>query len=195
MGGKEWAISLVLGCMSLPLGALIRLTPSEPCKRVFEKLRLLPKPDAPPTMFPDAEPGFAFAEGQMRDNLSTFASLRGGRMRGSSFVRTHRSANPDPEVPRLVYVLPDHLKGCANDRSFISRSGLLAIVPTLVISQVVAPNLHHQNPASLSDPAGFDPSKSSAALWENKFEVHPDTARDDPVFRLLGAASRPLTPR
>jgi len=176
MGTKEWGISLALGCMSLPLGALIRLTPSEPCKRVLEKLRLMPKPDAPPTMFPDAEPGFAFAEGQMRDNLSTFARLRGGRMRGSSFVRTSRSANPDPEGPRLV-------------------SGLLAIVPTLVISQVVTPNLHHQNQALLSDPAGFDPSKSSAALWENKFEVHPDTARDDPVFRVLGGASRPLTPR
>jgi Ca2+-transporting ATPase len=75
------------------------------------------------------------------------------------------------------------------------RSGLLAIVPTLVISQVVAPNLHHRIGGSLSDPAGFDPSTSSAALWENKFEVHPDTPRDDPVFRLLGEASRPLTPR
>ena len=87
------------------------------------------------------------------------------------------------------------LKECANDRSSISRSGLLAIVPTLVVSQVVAPNLRQHNGASLSDPAGFDPSKSSAALWENKFEVHQDTPRDDPVFRVLDAASRPLTPR
>jgi Ca2+-transporting ATPase len=147
-------------------------------------------------MLPDAEPGFAFADGQMRDNLGTFAKLRGGRMRGSSFVRKSRSANPDPEGPRLVYVFTRViLKECANDHLFISRSGLLAIVPTLVISQVVAPNLHQQNSASLSDPAGFDPSRSSAALWENRFEVHPDTPRSDPVFRLLGAASRPITPR
>ena len=111
MGVKEWVVSLALGCISLPLGALIRLVPNEPCKRAFEKLRLLPKPDAPPTMLPDAEPGFAFAEGQMRDNLSTFAKLRGGRMRGSSFVRQSRSANPDPEGPRLVYVSPDHSEG------------------------------------------------------------------------------------
>jgi len=87
------------------------------------------------------------------------------------------------------------MKECANVRSSISRSGLLAIVPTLVVSQVVAPSLHQHNGALLSDPAGFDPSRSSAALWENKFEVHPDTSRDDPVFRVLGAASRPLTPR
>ena len=65
------------------------------------------------------------------------------------------------------------------------------MVPTLV----VASNWRPRANGSLSDPAGFDPSRSSTALWENKFEVHPDTPRDDHVFRLLGAASRPLTPR
>ena len=111
MGGREWGISLALGCISLPLGALIRLVPNEPCKRGFAKLRLLPKLDAPPTMLPDAEGGFTFAERQMRDNLSTFAKVRGGRMRGSSFVHKSRSANPAPEGPRPVYASPDHSEG------------------------------------------------------------------------------------
>jgi P-type Ca2+ transporter type 2C len=71
----------------------------------------------------------------------------------------------------------------------------MAMVPTLVASQFAAPNWHSRGAGSLSNPAGFDPSRSSAALWENKFEVHPDTPHDDPVFRILGAASRPLTPR
>jgi Ca2+-transporting ATPase len=111
MGRKEWGISFVLGCISLPLGALIRVVSNEPCKRVFAKLRLLPKLDAPPTMLPDAEAGSALAERQMRDNLSTFAKLRGGRMRGSPLVHKSRSANPDPEGPRPVYVSPGHSKG------------------------------------------------------------------------------------
>jgi Ca2+-transporting ATPase len=102
MGGKEWGISLALGCVSLPLGALIRLVPNEPCKRIFEIFRLLPKPEVPPTILPDAEPGLAFAVDQVRDNLSTFAKLRGARMRGSSFVRKSRSAGPVHEGPRLV---------------------------------------------------------------------------------------------
>src|SRR5712671_754606 len=79
--------------------------------------------------------------------------------------------------------------------SLIYSSGLLAVFPMLVTSHVVASNWQSRVGGSLSDPAGFDPSRSSAALWENRFEVHPDTPRDDPVFRLLGAASRPLTPR
>lgn len=78
---------------------------------------------------------------------------------------------------------------------FLSRPGLLAMVPTLVASHVVASNWQPRSFGSLSDPAGFDPSRSSAALWENKFEVHPDTPRNDPVFRILGVTSRPLTPR
>jgi Ca2+-transporting ATPase len=176
MGGKEWAISMVLGFVALPLGALIRLIPNEPCERIFVMLRLLPKPEVPPTMLPDAEPGFAFAMDRVRDNLGTFSKLRGGRMRSSSFVRKSRSGSgsvaPGPDSPPLV-------------------SGLLAMVPTLVVASNWQPRVH----GWLSDPAGFDPSRSSAALWENKFEVHPDTPRDDTVFRLLGAASRPLTPR
>ncbi len=65
------------------------------------------------------------------------------------------------------------------------------MVPTLV----VASNWQPRVDGSLSDRAGFGPSRSFSALWENKFEVHPDTPRDDPVFRLLGAASRPPATR
>jgi Ca2+-transporting ATPase len=68
------------------------------------------------------------------------------------------------------------------------------MVPSLVASHIVAP-VWQPRGGSLSDPAGFDPSRSSAALWENKFEVHPNTPRDDPVFRLLGMTQRPVTPR
>jgi Ca2+-transporting ATPase len=56
------------------------------------------------------------------------------------------------------------------------------MVPSLV---TVAPHWQPRARVSLSDPAGFDPARLSAALWENKSEVHPDTPRDDPVYRLL----------
>jgi Ca2+-transporting ATPase len=39
------------------------------------------------------------------------------------------------------------------------------------------------NRGSLSDPAHADPSISSAALWEGKLQIHPETAQDDPVFK------------
>ena len=69
----------------------------------------------------------------------------------------------------------------------------MLMVPTLVASHIVVPNWRAG--VSLSNPAGFDRSGSFAGLRENEFEVHPDTPHDDPVLRMLGAASRPLTPR
>jgi Ca2+-transporting ATPase len=66
------------------------------------KLRLLPKPEEGPTFPPDVESGFVFTVDRVRDNLSTFARLRGGRMSGSSFVRMSCSAAPDPDGPHLL---------------------------------------------------------------------------------------------
>jgi Ca2+-transporting ATPase len=69
MGIREWGISLALGCVSLPLGALIRIAPNEPCERIFKKLQLLPNQRCSLPVRPDAEPGFSFAVDQVRDNL------------------------------------------------------------------------------------------------------------------------------
>ena len=91
-------ISLAFGFAVLPLGAVIRLTPNEPCERV----RLVPKPEDKLMFTPDVESSFAFAVDRVRDNLGTFAKLHGGRMRGSSFVRKSRSAAPDPDGPHLL---------------------------------------------------------------------------------------------
>ena len=49
LGGREWAISLALGVVSIPLGALIRLAPNAPCQRVFGLLRLYREPEVLPT--------------------------------------------------------------------------------------------------------------------------------------------------
>jgi Ca2+-transporting ATPase len=91
-----------LGFVALPLGALIRLIPNEPCERVFVKVWLVPKPEEEPTFPPDVESSFAFAVDHVRDSLGTFAKLRGVRMRGSSFVRKSRSATPDSDGLHLV---------------------------------------------------------------------------------------------
>ncbi len=62
-------------------------------------------------------------------------------------------------------------------------------LPIFRSRQVVASGWQPRVNGSFSDPAGLNPSRSSAALWENKFEVHANTPRDDPVFGIL----RPLT--
>jgi len=58
----------------------------------------------------------------------------------------------------------------------------MTMVPTLIASSIGA-GWAPQARGSLSDPARYDPSRSSAALWEGKFQIHPDTKSDDPVFQ------------
>jgi len=62
----------------------------------------------------------------------------------------------------------------------------MAMVPSLVASSIGAGWAPQKS--GLSDPAHFDPSKSSAALWEGKIQIHPDTKADDPIRRWGGDA-------
>jgi Ca2+-transporting ATPase len=57
------------------------------------------------------------------------------------------------------------------------------MAPTLIIGAVIAGRPYE---GSQSDPANADPSRSSAALWEGKLQIHPDTSRDDPIYQRFG---------
>lgn len=62
----------------------------------------------------------------------------------------------------------------------------MTMVPSLIASSIGA-GWAPQSPSGLSNPASFDPSKSSAALWEGKIQIHPDTNPDDPVLQRWGS--------
>ncbi|KAL4062136.1 Ca-transporting ATPase [Scleroderma citrinum] len=169
IGPREWGISLCLGAVSLPLGALIRLLPNEPFERFFTWIHLIPHVEELPTVRPDTEWNSAIE--LVRDNLATFANIRGGRVRSSSFVGKSRSAriHEDRKVP-----LPS----------------IMTMVPTLIASSIGA-GWAPQARGSLSDPARYDPSRSSAALWEGKFQIHPETKPDDPIFQRWAGRGNP----
>jgi Ca2+-transporting ATPase len=168
VGGREWGISLALGVVSIPLGALIRLMPNPPFKNFFIKVHLLQNPQVLPTTRPGSEWNAAIT--RVRDNLGMFSNIRGGRLRSSSFVIKSRSARLRNEADRPT--LPS----------------LMTMVPTLVASSIGAG--WAPQAGSLSDPTHTDPSKSSAALWEGKIQIHPDTKADDPAYRQW-ATTRP----
>ncbi|EMD33945.1 hypothetical protein CERSUDRAFT_117474 [Gelatoporia subvermispora B] len=169
IGGREWGIGLALGFVSIPLGALVRCIPNQPVERFLMKARLHRNPEALPTTSPEAEWNAAIE--RVKDNLNTFAHVRGARMRASSYVGKSRKAPPthEPRVP---------------------LQSIMTMVPTLVATSIGA-GWAPQSPNGLSDPARFDPSKSSAALWEGKIQVHPDTKPDDPVMQRWGSLARP----
>lgn len=48
INGRDWAISIVLGAMSLPVGLAIRAIPTEPFARALVRLRMYPDPERLP---------------------------------------------------------------------------------------------------------------------------------------------------
>ena len=85
--GRDWAISIVFGFLSIPVGAFIRTIPNEPIRKLLIHLQLMRDPHTLPTIDPATEK-YNLAIDQVRDNLSTFANIRGGR--SSSIVRVRK---------------------------------------------------------------------------------------------------------
>jgi len=165
IGGREWGISLALGFVSIPWGAAVRCMPNGPFYKLFNALGLFGshEKEVLPTTSPERD-GWGGALALVQDNLSTFAGLRGGRMRASSFVNKSRQAKLNQTEQPIA--------------------SILAMAPTMVMAAAVAGGTYKQpTPGSLSDPAHADPSKSSAALWEGKLQIHPETDKNDPVFK------------
>lgn len=102
MGGREWGISVALGFVSLPVGALIRLVPNEPCERMFEKLQLLPRSEVLPTTRPDTEPGRSFGVEQVGDESGTFSPLYDTSLPSSSFECKSHSGLPEADGQDVV---------------------------------------------------------------------------------------------
>ncbi|KAF8623703.1 hypothetical protein AX17_007401 [Amanita inopinata Kibby_2008] len=166
--GREWGISLALGVVSLPLGVLVRLLPNAPFERAFKVVGLLGRRKS---LLPthDSEPdGWNHAISLVRDNLRIFSSVRGGRLRSSSFVAKSRLARIHPEVTQQT----------------LKTSSILTMAPTLMAG-AIAGGQYYVKRGDLSDPAHSDPSKSSAALFNGKAQIHPDTPHDDPAYQRL----------
>ncbi|TDL19883.1 calcium-translocating P-type ATPase [Rickenella mellea] len=167
INGRDWAISIALGVLSIPIGFLIRLIPNPPIERLLQQLHILKDPNVLPTERPDESGEWNSAINLVRDNLNTFSSVRGGRMRSSQFVIKSRSARLDKAGTNKLPTL-------------------MAMMPTLVASSLFPERAPQSGP--LHDPAHIDPSRSSAALWEGKVQLHPDTPKEDPAYKKWGGS-------
>ena len=53
--GRDWGISIIVGLLSIPLGAIVRLLPTEPFGRFLVRWKLYPDPNKIPIVSPDLE--------------------------------------------------------------------------------------------------------------------------------------------
>ena len=163
ISGRDWGISIAFGFLSIPVGALIRTIPNDPIRNLLISTRLIQDPNALPVVTPDVEK-YNQAVDQVRDLLSTFANIRGGR---SSIVRVRKRRSA-----RL------HEAG-------VQIPTMLAMAPALVAAGIGA-GWQAKQGAALHDPGNSDPSKSSADLWAGKLLLHPNTNHNDIAFKKWG---------
>jgi len=172
--GRDWGITIIVGFLSIPLGAIVRMLPTAPFERFLIKCHVYADPTKLPTVNPESEDEidekyqYNDALSKVRDNLHTYSNIRGGRLRASSLVSKSRSAR---------------LK-----EADIQLPSLLAMIPTIIGGTVgagaswLAPNA---NALGLDNPA-VDPSRSQAELFAGKVQIHPDTDPNDPMFGRFG---------
>lgn len=176
--GRDWAISIIAGLVALPVGAFVRILPTEPIERFLIKCRIYRDPNSLPEYTPDMDDEettkyeYNPALEDVQTKLSTYANIRGGRLRGDGIVMKSRRARMKE----------------AN----IQPASLLAMVPTVIAGTIGAGAHWINNPSAsanalgLSNPAGQDPSRSQAELYAGKVQLHPDTDPNDPMFAKFG---------
>jgi Ca2+-transporting ATPase len=173
ISGRDWGISIAFGFLSIPVGALIRTIPNGPIRKLLISARLIRDPNTLPVVKTDSEK-YNQAIDQVRDNLSTFANIRGGR--SSSIVRARKR--------RSVRL---HEAG-------VQIPNMLAMAPALLAAGIGA-GWQPKQGSALHDPGNSDPSKSSADLWAGKLQLHPNTDHSDPAFKKWGRQIENVRPR
>lgn len=153
IGGRDWAISLVIGLLSIPLGALLRCLPPGPFHRFLVKMHLYPSEAELRGELPsssNAAEEYKWAEGIQKaiDGLRVYSTVRGGRARAASLLKFKRPVNPDKQLAAMD----------------MHPTYLMAMVPSLVIGSIGG-GWRPEN-GTLDNPAAHNPSSSTQQLVE-----------------------------
>lgn len=209
LNGRDWGISLVIGFLAIPLGALIRLLPTDPFARFLIKLHIYPDPNALPTVVPTdyvvppddentidsvSSDQYEYNEAltKVKDSLTTFSRLRGGRSKASELVQTARFEKLSKRdrfkklYQRETYV-PDRMRtGSVSkqlERADFQHQAMLTMLPSLIAGTVGAGAgwiIPAQSPSSSLSPPGdqaFDNEQDRASGQGEKGAAGPGPGR------------------
>ncbi|KAG0649903.1 Calcium-transporting ATPase 2 [Hyphodiscus hymeniophilus] len=208
LNGAQWAYSIVLGFLSIPVGAVIRLVPDELLLRIIpEYIRSRPK--GPEVTISDEEEQFRFPKplADVKEELSFLKRVKGGRLNNLRFAmqqtrdtlmprsrsgsRSRSNSVPQtPEyqreddfgTPQPTQPTPESRK---RGRSNRSRSNS-ALGATTVMAGIIAGSVAGWSPIERNYPdndAMFSRASGRSHLENSEeVEIHPGTKPDDPVI-------------
>lgn len=210
LNGAQWAYSIVLGFLSIPVGAMIRLVPDELLIRLIPAY-LKRKPKGPELTISDEEQQFHFPQplSDVKEELSFLKRVKGGRLNNLKFKMQDardnwlprsrsgsrsRSNSSLPQTPNNGEVddsfntqppapTPESRK---RGRSSRSRSNS-ALGATTVMAGIIAGSVAGWSPIERgygdNESMRFSRSQGRSELESrDDVEIHPDTKQDDPII-------------
>lgn len=209
LNGAQWAYSLVLGALSIPIGVIIRLIPDELIRRFIPDF--LRRRSTPQLVITDEEQApFEFNQAllDIREELAFIRKFRGGRLNNLKFKLQHpreallHSRSPSrsrasslPQTPTM-----DHSDNEGNSQKSHSpapptpdsrrrhrgrsRSNS-AFAASTAMAGIIAGSIAGWSPIERghgdNDSLKFARARSKSDL-SREVEIHPDTKPDDPVL-------------
>ena len=210
LNGAQWAYSIVLGFLSIPVGAAIRLIPDELLLRLIPDY-LKRRPKGPEVTISDEEEQFRFPKplADVKEELSFLKRVKGGRLNNLKFAMQQtrdqllprsrsgsrsRSNSSIPQTPsgesqrEDSFPTPEAHKNSESrkrGRSNRSRSNS-ALGATTVMAGIIAGSVAGWSPIERNyenDTMPFSRSRGRAELEANDhIEIHPDTKPDDQII-------------
>lgn len=208
LNGAQWGYSIVLGFLSIPIGAVIRLIDDDLILALIPQ-RFKNRPQGPELTISDEEEQFRFPKplADVKEELSFLKRVKGGRLNNLKFRMQEtrdallprsrsgsRSRETLPQTPDgqpdndtfnspIAAPSPDSRKRRGTNRSR-SNSALGA---TAVMAGIIAGSVAGWSPIERgygdNDSMKFTRSTGRSQLESSdETEVHPGTAPDDPVI-------------
>lgn len=210
LGGEQWAISIVLGFLSIPVGALIRCIPDEPLIRMTPKF-LKKRRKGPEVTISDEEEQYRFPKplADVKEELSFLKKVKGGRLNNLRFAVQQARDSVMPRSRSGSRSRDNSIPGTPNNgesgedtigagppaspdsrrrsRSNRSRSNS-ALGATAVMAGIIAGSVAGWSPVERregdTDATRWPRGGNARQELESRkdVEIHPDTKADDPVI-------------
>jgi len=208
LNGAQWAYSIVLGFLSIPIGAVIRLIPDELVLALVPS-RFKNRRPAPELTISDEEQQFRFPKplADVKEELSFLKRVKGGRLNNLKFKMQEtrdalmprsrsgsRSRDSLPQTPDyqpssdtfnspIASHSPDSRKRRGANRSRSNSAlGAHAVMAGIIAGSVAGWSPIDRN-YSDNDSLKFSRSTARSQLDKSdEVEVHPGTAPDDPII-------------
>lgn len=194
LNSAQWAYSIVLGALSLPIGAIVRLIPDELVRKCIpDSFR---RKQTPEVVVSDDD--YQWNQGllEIRDELAFLRKIRGGRLSSLKFKVQHpkeiftksRSSLSAPTTPNNGAAADEGSPAppTPNSRRRARSRSNSAFGPATVMAGIVAGSIAGWSPIDRNgdnDSIRFGRSVTKNDLEaQDGVEVHPDTRTNEPIL-------------